>query len=96
MITKTVTRKKKSKKLNEFEKFKKEEPTFPDFTCPHIDTIIEFAYKSNEELEKLRTMNSQLRDNAEYWKQCCEEMQEKLDNFNVWKVNLQKEFEKDI
>ena len=34
----------------------------PDYTCPHIDTIQDWAYKSNQELEKLRTMNSELRD----------------------------------
>ena len=87
---------KSPKKLSEFQKFQKDEPFFPDYTCPHIDTIIDLAFKSNEELEKLRTMNAQLRDNAEYWKQCCEEMQEKVDNFNEWKENLRTEFEKDI
>jgi hypothetical protein len=38
-------------------------------------------YKSNEELEKLRTMNAKLRDSAEYWKNSCEEMQEIIDRY---------------
>ena len=82
MISKTVTKKRKTKKkLNEYEKFLKDAPRMPDYTCPRIDTILDWAYKSNQELEKLRTMNSELRDNAEYWKNCCEEMQETLDSY---------------
>jgi cyclopropane fatty-acyl-phospholipid synthase-like methyltransferase len=82
MISKKVTKTKRiRKKLNQYERFVKDEPEFPDYTCPHIDTIIDWMYKSNEELEKLRTMNAKLRDSAEYWKNSCEEMQEIIDRY---------------
>jgi len=82
MISKKVTKTKRvKKKLNQYERFVKDEPEFPDYTCPHIDTIIDWMYKSNEELEKLRTMNAKLRDSAEYWKSSCEEMQEIIDGY---------------
>ena len=89
MINKKVTRSKKvRKKLNEYEKFVKDEPILPEFTCPNIDTVNEFLQKSTEQLELLRTMNSQLRDNAEYWKNSCEEMQETINELSELKQNI--------
>ena len=35
----------------------------PDFTCPHIDNVNDWLHKASIEMELLRTMNSQLRDN---------------------------------
>lgn len=97
MISKSVTKKKRTKKkLNEYETFVKDEPVLPDFTCPHVDNVNDWLHKATCEMEQLRIMNSQLRDNAEYWKQCCEEMQEKLNNYEDWKANLKTEFEKEI
>lgn len=97
MISKKVTKTKKvRRKLNEYEKFVKDEPKMPDFTCPHIDNVNDWLYKAGEEMELLRTMNSQLRDNAEYWKQCCEEMQEKINNYEDWRENLKKSISQDI
>ena len=47
-------------------------------------------------MEKLRNMNSQLRDNAEFWKEYCEELQNKLNNLRDWKQNLQNIVNQDI
>ena len=44
--------------------------------------------RSNEELEKLRTMNAKLRDNAEYWKNSCEEMQETINELTEMRQNI--------
>tara|TARA_X000000950_G_C13873688_1_gene643967 strand:+ start:886 stop:1197 length:312 start_codon:yes stop_codon:yes gene_type:complete len=76
------------KKLSEFETFKKDAPELPDFTCPHIDNVNDWLHKANEEMELLREMNSKLRDNAEYWKESCEEMQNKLNEIRDWQKNL--------
>jgi hypothetical protein len=78
--TQVIKRKKPRNKLTEYDKFAKDAPKMPDYTCPAIDNVLEYLCKSNQELEKIRLMNSQLRDNAEYWKNCCEEMQETLDS----------------
>jgi hypothetical protein len=83
-------------KLTEYEEFKKDEPEMPDFTCPHIDNVVDWLYKAGEEMELLRTMNSKLRDNVEYWKSSCEEMQYKLDEMREWKKNLQNIVNQDI
>ena len=84
------------KKLSEFETFEKDAPELPDFTCPHIDNVNDWLHKATEEMENLRTMNSKLRDNAEYWKESCEEMQNKLNEMREWKKNLQDIVNKDI
>ena len=84
------------KKLSEFETFEKDAPELPDFTCPHIDNVNDWLHKATEEMENLRTMNSKLRDNAEYWKESCEEMQNKLNEMREWKKNLQDIVSKDI
>ena len=76
------------KKLSEFEVFVNDAPELPDFTCPHIDNVNDWLHKAQEEMELLRTMNSKLRDNAEYWKESCEELQSKLDEIREWKANL--------
>ena len=97
MINIQVTKKRKVRqKLNQYEKFVKDEPKMPDFTCPHIDTVLDYLYKSNQELEKIRLMNSQLRDNAEYWKNCCEEMQETLDSHKELIQDVRLMINKDI
>ena len=84
------------KKLSEFETFEKDAPELPDFTCPYIDNVNDWLHKATEEMENLRTMNSKLRDNAEYWKESCEEMQNKLNEMREWKKNLQDIVNKDI
>jgi len=84
------------KKLSEFETFEKDAPELPDFTCPHIDNVNDWLHKANEEMELLREMNSKLRDNAEYWKESCEEMQNKLNEMRQWKKNLQDIVNQDI
>lgn len=89
MISKKVTKTKRvRRKLNEYEKFVKDEPTMPDFTCPHIDNVNDWLHKASEEMELLRTMNSELRDNAEYWKNSCEEMQETINELTEMRQNI--------
>ena len=83
------TRSKVKKKLSEFETFDKDAPSMPDFTCPHIDEVVDWSHKIIDKMEEIRNMNSQLRDNAEFWKESCEEMQNKLDDMRDWKKNLQ-------
>jgi len=84
------------KNLSEFETFEKDAPTMPDFTCSHIDNVNDWLHKATEEMEMLRNMNSQLRDNAEFWKESCEEMQNKLNEMRNWKQNLQNIVNEDI
>jgi hypothetical protein len=84
------------KTLSEFEAFEAEQPKMPDFTCPHIDKVNDWLYKAGEEMELLRNMNSKLRDNAEFWKESCEEMQNKLNDMRDWKKNLQNIVNEDI
>jgi hypothetical protein len=84
------------KKLSEFETFEADQPEMPDFTCPHIDKVNDWLYKASEEMELLRNMNSKLRDNAEFWKESCEEMQNKLNDLRDWKQNLQNIVNQDI
>lgn len=86
----------KKNKLSEFETFIKNEPDLPDFTCPLIDTISDKLKKASDELEELRIMNSKLRENAEYWKESCEELQNKLNEIREWKQNLQQVVNQDI
>ena len=89
MISKKVTKTKRvRRKLNEYEKFVKDEPKMPDFTCPHIDNVNDWLHKASEEMELLRTMNSELRDNAEYWKNSCEEMQETINELTEMRQNI--------
>tara|TARA_B100000579_G_C22632968_1_gene757561 strand:- start:226 stop:561 length:336 start_codon:yes stop_codon:yes gene_type:complete len=98
-ITESRVKKTKSKvkqKLSEFEAFENDAPKMPDFTCPHIDNVNDWLYKATEEMEELRNMNSQLRDNAEFWKESCEEMQNKLDEMRDWKKTLQNIVNEDI
>ena len=83
-------------KLSEFETFEKDAPEMPDFTCPHIDNVNDWLHKATEEMEKLRNMNSHLRDNAEFWKESCQEMQYKLDDFREWQKNLKNIINEDI
>jgi t-SNARE complex subunit (syntaxin) len=82
--------------LSEFETFEAEQPEMPDFTCPHIDNVNDWLHKASEEMELLRNMNSKLRDNAEFWKESCEQIQNKLDNFRQWKADLQNIVNNDI
>ena len=90
----TITPVKKTKvvtktKLSEFQVFEKEQPEMPDYTCPRIDDAIDWTHKIIDTLEDIRNMNTQLRDNAEYWKESCEETQEKLEDLRSWRRNLQ-------
>lgn len=82
--------------LSEFETFEAEQPEMPDFTCPHIDNVNDWLHKASEEMELLRNMNCKLRDNAEFWKESCEQTQNKLDNFRQWKADLQNIVNNDI
>ena len=84
------------KNVSEYLKFLKDAPEMPDFTCPHIDNVNEWLHKASKEMESLRAMNSKLRDNAEYWKESCEEMQNKLDEMREWKKNIQNIVNEDI
>ena len=89
MINKKVTKTKRVRtRLNEYERFVKDEPKMPEFTCPHIDNVNDWLYKAGEEMELLRTMNSRLRDNAEYWKNSCEEMQETINELTEMRQNI--------
>lgn len=83
-------------KLSEFSTFEAEQPEMPDFTCPHIDNVNDWLHKASEEMELLRNMNSKLRDNAEFWKESCEEMQNKLDEMRDWQENLRNIANQDI
>ena len=90
------TKSKAKKELSEFETFGAEQPPMPDYTCQYIDEVLDWAHKIVDKMEDLRNMNSQLRDNAEYWKESCEEMQNKLDDFRLWKANLLNIIQEDI
>lgn len=91
MINKKVTKiKKVRKKLNQYERFEKDAPKIPEHTCPFIDDVLGHLMQSNSILEDLRNMNSELRDSAEYWKNCCEEMQETIDDLLILKENIKK------
>lgn len=89
VVKTSVKKRKTNKKLSEFESFKKDAPEMPDFTCPYIDNANDHLHKATEELEELREMNSKLRDNAQFWKDSCEEMQNKLNEMRDWQKNLQ-------
>ena len=80
----------KRKKLTEYEVFEKEAPKCPDYTCPNIDEVIDWSHKIIDKMEEIRNMNTQLRDNAEYWQNSCEEMQEKINECNELRENIQK------
>ena len=84
------------RKLTEYELFQKDAPEMPEFTCSYIDEILDYLHRAEEKLESLRHMNSNLRDNAEFWKESCQEMQCKLDEFRDWKKNLKNIVDEDI
>jgi cyclopropane fatty-acyl-phospholipid synthase-like methyltransferase len=69
------------KKLNLYESYEKDSPKLPDFTCPLIDEVVEWASSISFKMEEIRKMNSELRDSAEYWKSACEEMQDKINEY---------------
>lgn len=83
-------------KLSEFETFKKNAPELPEFTCSHIDEVNDYLQRAEEKLESLRNMNSMLRDNAEFWKESCQELQHKLNDFREWQKNLKNIINEDI
>ena len=70
-----------ARKLSKFKAFEREAPTFPDFTCPSIDVIV-------ETLEELRAANADLRECVDYWKNACDEMQSELDELESWKKHI--------
>tara|TARA_B100000676_G_scaffold198963_1_gene195520 strand:+ start:1148 stop:1453 length:306 start_codon:yes stop_codon:yes gene_type:complete len=78
------------KKLTEFEAFAKNQPEMPDYTCPYIDDVVDWAHKIIDKMEEIRNANSQLRDNAEYWKESCEEMQEKINEHTELQEKIKK------
>ena len=84
------------KNLSEFETFQKDAPEMPEFTCSHIDEVIDYLQRAEEKLESLRHMNSKLRDNAEFWKESCQEMQYKLNDFREWRKKLKNIIIEDI
>ena len=69
------------KKLSSYQTFEKNAPTCPDYTCPAIDDVL-------ASLEDLREMNTQLRDNIEYWKDACEQLQETATDLEAWKTHI--------
>ena len=71
------------RKADLFSKYKKEAPSCPPFTCPHIDDAI-------AQLEKLRAMNDDLRANVEYWKAACEDMQLVIDKLEAWRKDIKR------
>lgn len=84
------------KKLTEFEAFAKNQPEMPDYTCPYIDDVVDWAHKIIDKMEEIRNANTQLRDNAEYWKESCEELQEKLNDYKEWGEHLREIVNKDV
>ena len=56
------------KNLSEFETFEKDAPDMPEFTCSHIDEVIDYLQRAEEKLESLRHMNSKLRDNSCFYR----------------------------
>jgi hypothetical protein len=89
MISKKVTNAKRVRqKLNEYEKFVKDEPNMPHFTCPHIDNVNDWLHNLSIELKLLKTLNSELRDTVVYWKNSCEEMQETINGLTEMRQNI--------
>ena len=84
-VTKT-----RRKKLTEYEVFEKNAPKCPDYTCPDIDTVVDWSHKIIEKMEQIRNANTQLRENVEYWQNSCEEMQEKINECSELRENIQK------
>lgn len=70
-----------ARRSSKFRAYERDAPGLPDFTCNHIDGII-------DKLEELRDMNTQLRDSAEYWKSACDEMQMEIDELEEWKRHI--------
>ena len=84
------------KKLTEFQTFEKEQPKMPDFSCPHIDDVVDWSHKIIDKMEEIRNMNAQLRDNAEFWKESCEELQERLNDYMEWGEQIREIANKDV
>lgn len=70
-------------------KIRKKAPKVPDITCPVIDEVIEKITKIKElekvlsvaqlrtlkkKMERLRTMNEQLRESGQYWHDECQQL----------------------
>jgi chromosome segregation ATPase len=47
-------------------------PTYPRETCPDVDEAIAALRDAEKILESLRENNSDLRENAGYWRETCE------------------------
>ena len=72
-------------KLNYYERNLKDAPDIPEYTCSKIDEQI-------ESLEELRLSNEALRNSVEFWRDRCESLAYKLDEWEEWKRNLEVEF----
>jgi FtsZ-binding cell division protein ZapB len=70
-------------------KIRKKAPKVPDITCPVIDDVIDKITKIKElekiispaqlktlkkKMERLRTMNEQLRESGQYWHDECQKL----------------------
>ena len=93
---KTARKVRVRQKLNEYETFAKNQPKMPEFTCPHIDEVIDWSHKIIDKMEEIRNMNSQLRDNAEFWKESCEELQQKINDFRDRTHHIREILNKDV
>ena len=64
-----------SKSAKKFRKLERQAPNkIPDYTCPGIDQAIKQINTLTNQLERLRSQNTKLRDAAEYWKLATEEL----------------------
>tara|TARA_X000001036_G_scaffold440125_1_gene494674 strand:- start:11269 stop:11529 length:261 start_codon:yes stop_codon:yes gene_type:complete len=72
-------------KLNYYERNAKDAPSMPEYTCGKIDDQI-------ASLEELRLANDDLRHCAEFWRDRCELLAYKLQEWEEWKKNLEVEF----
>lgn len=88
-----VMKKRIPKHKQVWQKIRKKAPKVPDITCPIIDDVqkrlgniadreeqfkARSLYAINKKLEKLRTMNEQLRDSGQYWHDECQKL---IDDF---------------
>ena len=55
-----------------FAYYQKYSPTYPRQTCPDVDAAIAALRAAENILESLRENNSDLRENASYWRETCE------------------------
>ena len=47
-------------KLNKYETYELEQPEMPNFTCPHIDEVVDWSHKIIDKMEEIRTKATQM------------------------------------